>query len=221
MKKYLLKFLIRPLGVVLGSIVLLSIIVTITGNLLLAATRGRIAEALGGYTGGMVSVGGAWYLPPDFIILNGIKLAAQEPEKDFFSLRTARISFSLPKLLGQRSFFATGICLNQPQTEYEPFVVFCSRHPRLFKDLIDYLLQTSDFSIRLNQARLRFSAEPELSTDLTLNLSSRIKSREIIAFGWLGIQKFGFDYDLRAILSPADLSIENLNLNAGHFSARL
>ena len=118
MKNYFQKYIIRGFFFLIGVLILLTVITTVSLNVYFLFSLDNITLNLANYIGENIKLSSVYYLPPAILVLNKIKFldVSRSPHLEYID--QLKVSFSIKKALLKNKFVPQNIKIKEPKLYY-------------------------------------------------------------------------------------------------------
>ena len=227
MHKYHIKF--SKFWLVIFILVLVIAFVTLSLNIILAASKNKLALSIEKYFSRKITIGHIIYLPPNFIIFKDISVQEPVPpiQNPSLFLPTICMKLSLWEVAIKKRLSVSDIYIYEPKADYLKFRLFLKDN---FKQIMAFIhsLPKQDINLFIKKMELDFPKEDIGFKYLTADFTLKIKGSSVSSFGSINRNmtgntgmKFPLRYGFAASWTQDGISLENLELQRENFYSQL
>ena len=215
------------------AVISLILIISFLLNHFLYSSKGRIEEILSRYCNQRVAIESAYYLPPNYIILDNLVIFKGQDSKsgELLSVDKAEISFSLRNFITKRNFTLTNIYLNKPVIKVIGYDHLSKEGTDKFIGVVNALGKDRTLSIEIRGASFALpqKGEPEnyivVDSNLNINPDQSISGKGSIEVRDLskeeGLMAGSLKYDFQGRFVKNGIIIDSLELKRKNLSLRI
>jgi len=209
------KFIIKlKILLLLGCTLILS--VTIAVNIILALYKEKITQTLNSHFFKSVAIKNIFYLPPNFIILNGLGISESiKTDKKVFNIPTSWAPVSLSNLFLNRSIGVSSLYCIGFTGDLNDLVIFLKDNPAQILDFVRRLPK-QDFALTARQITIKSIGKDTHPINSKGYFNLKIKDRAVSAFGSIEKNIFSF----KGMLGQDQIIVENFKLNGENINCQ-
>jgi hypothetical protein len=192
--------------------------VTIASNAILAVSKKRLNQTINSYFFKPISIGNAYYLPPNFIIISNFSISDSDTATNgnIVNIPISIFSFSLSRLALNKGFYVSALRCYGSAANLSTLFSFVKNN---FTQILDFIkhLPKQDFIFSVQQAKLEYNRKYAPPLNIKADFFLKISGNSIAASGSLDEAKYAFN----VLLTPAGISVEKFELARGELRCQL
>lgn len=188
----------------------------IAANIILALYKDKIIQGLNSYFFKPVTIKNIFYLPPNFIILNGLGIFESiKTDKKVFDIPILCATFSLSNLFLTKSVYIPSLYCTGFTADLNDLVIFLKDNPAQILDFITRLPR-QDFALTARQITVKSAGKDNYPVNSKGDFNLKMKSGVLSAFGSAGRNIFSF----KGMLEQKQMIVENFKLNGENINCQ-